>query len=268
MKLLIIGAGNMGEALARGIVNAGMVAPADLTLTDVVIERARALADALGALAGADNSAAAAAADVVLLVVKPAQVAGVCREIAPALPAGAVILSIAAGVTLKHIRAVLGRDDIPLARAMPNTPCLVGAGATGLAVEPEMKAGMHDMLVRLLTAVGIVEEVPEKLLDAVTGLSGSGPAYIAVLIEALADGGVLMGLPRAQAQRLAIQTVRGAAALLQETGRHPAEVKDAVSSPAGTTIAGLAALEKAGFRHAVIAAVKTGAERARELSGE
>jgi pyrroline-5-carboxylate reductase len=268
MKLVIIGTGNMGEALARGIVGAGLVAPDDLTLTDVVADRARSLADALGAIASADNTTAVAKADLVMLVVKPAQVGGVCREIAAALPAGATVLSIAAGVTLKQIKSALGREDVHLARAMPNTPCLVGAGATGLTLEPNMTVEMRDLLVRLLTAVGIVEEVPEKLLDAVTGLSGSGPAYIAVLIEALADGGVLMGLPRAQALRLAVQTVRGTAALLQETGRHPAEVKDAVSSPAGTTIAGLAALEEAGFRHAVIAAIEAGAARARELSGE
>jgi len=174
----------------------------------------------------------------------------------------------AAGVTLRQVRIALGRDDTPIARAMPNTPCLVGAGATGLTVEPNMPAEMRDMLIRLLASVGIVEEVPESLQDAVTGLSGSGPAYIAVLIEAMADGGVLMGLPRAQALRLAIQTVRGAAVLLQETGRHPAEVKDAVSSPGGTTIAGLAALEAAGFRHATITAIQAGAARARELSEE
>jgi len=268
MKLVIIGTGNMGEALARGIVGAGMVAPADLTLTDVVAARARALAEEFGAKALADNRAAVADAGLVILLVKPPQVAGVCREIGPALPAGCPLLVIAAGITINHVRTALGRDDTPIARAMPNTPCLVGAGATGLTVEPKMPAEMRETLVRLLSAVGIVEEVPESLQNAVTGLSGSGPAYIAVLIEALADGGVLMGLPREQAQRLAIQTVRGAATLLQETGRHPAQVKDAVSSPAGTTIAALAALEDAGFRGAVIRAVKASATRAGELSGE
>jgi len=268
MRLAIIGAGNMGEALARGIIGAGLVAPGNLTLTDVVTERVQALAEALGATAGAGNRQAVADASLVILLVKPPQVADVCREIGPVLPAGCPLLVIAAGVTLRQVRIALGRDDTPIARAMPNTPCLVGAGATGLTVEPNMPAEMRDMLIRLLASVGIVEEVPESLQDAVTGLSGSGPAYIAVLIEAMADGGVLMGLPRAQALRLAIQTVRGAAVLLQETGRHPAEVKDAVSSPGGTTIAGLAALEAAGFRHATITAIQAGAARARELSEE
>jgi len=268
MKLVIIGAGNMGEALARGIVRAGLAAPADLTLTDIVIERARTLADELGAAACADNRQAVATASLVILLVKPPQVAGVCREIGPVLPAACPVLVIAAGVTIRQIKAALGREETPVARAMPNTPCLVGAGATGLTVEPNMPAEIRDTLVCLLSAVGIVEEVPESLQDAVTGLSGSGPAYIAVLIEALADGGVLMGLPRAQALRLAIQTVRGTATLLQETGRHPAQVKDAVSSPGGTTITALAALEAAGFRHAVLSAVKAAAARAHELSGE
>jgi len=268
MKLAIIGTGNMGEALARGIVRAGLVAPADLTLTDVVTERVKALATELGAVAGPDNCTAVANADIVILVVKPQIVAGVCREIGPILPAGCPLLVIAAGITIKHIKTALNRDETPIARAMPNTPCLVGAGATGLTVEPSMPAEKRETLVRLLSAVGIVEEVPENLQDAVTGLSGSGPAYIAVLIEALADGGVLMGLPRPQAMRLAIQTVRGSAVLLQETGQHPGQMKDAVSSPGGTTITALAALEAAGFRHAAISAVKAAATRSRELSGE
>lgn len=268
MKLAIIGTGNMGEALARGIVRAGLIAPVDLVLTDIASERVSALAAELGAVVAPDNRAAVADADIVMLVVKPQIVAGVCREIGPALPAGCPLLVVAAGVTIRQIKAALGRPETPVARAMPNTPCLVGAGATGLTVEPSMPAEMRETLVRLLSAVGIVEEVPEHLQDAVTGLSGSGPAYIAVLIEALADGGVLMGLPRAQAMRLATQTVRGAAVLLQETGQHPGQVKDAVSSPGGTTITALAALEAAGFRHAVISAVKAAAARSCELSGE
>lgn len=149
---------------------------------------------------------------------------------------------------------------------MPNTPALVGAGATCLCFSDNVPAAQKTMLIELLSAVGIVEEVPEHLLDAVTGLSGSGPAYIAVLIEALADGGVQMGLPRATAMRLAMQTVRGTATLLQETGQHPGQLKDAVSTPAGTTIAALAALEEAGFRHAVMSAVRAATLRARELA--
>ncbi len=268
MPLTIIGAGHMGEALAQGIVRAGLVPPAELTLADVAAERVQAVAEALGARAATDNAAAVQRASLVVLAVKPPLAAPVCREIAAALPADAAVLSIAAGVTLRQLRLALGRPEIALARAMPNTPCLVGAGAIGVSVDAGVTPEQRTAIRGLLSAVGLVEEVPETLLDAVTGLSGSGPAYVAVLIEALADGGVLAGLPRPQALRLAQQTVRGTAQLLQDTGQHPAQVKDAVSSPGGTTIAGLAALEAAGFRHALMSAVKAAAARARELSGE
>jgi pyrroline-5-carboxylate reductase len=151
---------------------------------------------------------------------------------------------------------------------MPNTPCLVGAGAIAVSFAHGASTEARQTVLELLGATGVVEEMPERLLDAVTGLSGSGPAYVAVFIEALADGGVLMGLPRAQAQELAIQTVLGTAQLIQATKQHPAQVKDAVSSPGGTTIAGVAALEDAGFRAAAIAAVKAATVRSRELSRE
>jgi len=178
------------------------------------------------------------------------------------------VLSIAAGITLRQLAAALARTDLILARAMPNTPCLVGAGAIGLSLAAGAPAEAAQTVCRLLSAVGLVESVLEAQLDAVTGLSGSGPAYIAVLIEALADGGVLAGLPRPQAERLAAQTVLGTARLILETGQHPAQVKDAVASPGGTTIAGVAALEAGGLRHALIAAVRAAAARARELSEE
>lgn len=268
MQITIIGAGKMGEALARGLLAADKVLPADLMLADVASERVQALAAEFGARAETRNTAAVRTADIVVLAVKPKQVGEVCREIATTLPKDACVLSIAAGVPLHVISNALGRGDVPVARAMPNTPCLVGAGAFGisfgLAVSAEVRAAICDML----SPLGIVEEVPEALLDAVTGLSGSGPAYIALLIEALADGGVLMGLPRPQAQRLAAQTVFGTAKLILETGQHPAQVKDAVASPGGTTIAGLEALEAHGFRAAAIAAVRAAAERSHAISGE
>ena len=269
MHLTILGAGKMGEALARGILRAGLVAPTELTLADVAATRLAELSEELQVKAATTNAEAVRLADVVILAVKPPLIAEVCREIAVALPAGSVVLSIAAGVTLATISHALDRGDLTLARAMPNTPCLVGAGAIGVcfyASEQTVPALVRREVLDLLAPLGVVQEFSESQLDAVTGLSGSGPAYIAILIEALADGGVLMGLPRPVAQQFAAQTVYGTAKMILETGQHPAQVKDAVSSPAGTTIAGIAALEAHSFRAALITAVRDAARRSRELS--
>lgn len=268
MNVTIIGAGKMGESLARGILNAGLIAPSELCFADVATERVKALAGELGAVAAPDNRAAVQHAALTILAVKPNVIDTVCHDITNIIPAGAIVLSIAAGITLKQLATALGRDDLKLARAMPNTPCLVGAGAIGLSFPEGTPEEARQTVARLLTPTGLVEEMPEYQLDAVTGLSGSGPAYVAVLIEALADGGVLMGLTRAHAQQLAAQTVLGTAKLILDTKQHPAQVKDAVSSPGGTTIAGVAALEDGGFRAAAIAAVKAATRRSRELSGE
>lgn len=268
MQLTIIGAGKMGETLARGLLRAEFLTPEELVLADTDVERVGLLGQALGVRVTSDNLSATRESDIVILAVKPAIIAPVAREISLLLKSGAIVLSIAAGITLRHLATALNRDDILLARAMPNGPCLIGAGAIGLSVPSGVPSTVTQTLSNLLSAIGIVEVLPESLLDGVTGLSGSGPAYIAVLIEALADGGVLAGLPRPQAERLAIQTVLGTAQLLQQTGQHPAQVKDAVASPGGTTIAGLAALEANGFRHALIAAVQAATLRARELSKE
>ncbi|MHB9022865.1 MAG: pyrroline-5-carboxylate reductase [Armatimonadota bacterium] len=266
MNLTIIGAGKMGEALARGILQAGVLAPAELTLWDIAASRVRALAAELGAQAATEPARAVSEAAVVILAVKPKDMAAACRDIAQPLPAGATVLSIAAGVTLAQIERALARPDIVLARAMPNTPCLVRAGAIGLSFADGASEEARQTVCSLLAPLGLVEEMPESLLNAVTGLSGSGPAFIAIFIEALTDGGVLMGLPREQAERLAAQTVFGTAKLMLDTGQHPAQIKDAVSSPGGTTIAGIAALEEGGLRPAAIAAVKAAALRAQALS--
>jgi len=268
MNLTVLGAGKMGEALTRGIVKAGFVQPEQLVITDIVPELAKSLAAALGATAMTDNKAAVQQADIVIIAVKPKDIAAPCRDIAAALPPGGAVVSIAAGITLRQLAAFIGRDDIALARVMPNTPCLVGAGAIGLSFSTGVSAELRDTIARMLATTGIVEELPESLLDAVTGLSGSGPAYIAILIEALADGGVLMGLPRATAQRLAAQTVYGMAKMQIETGQHPAQIKDAVSSPGGTTITALSVLEERGFRSALMAAVEAATLRSKALSGD
>ncbi len=268
MNVTIIGSGKMGEALARGILQAGFVRPAELIVTDVIPSQAQTLAAALGATSLNDNLAAVTNAALVIIAVKPKDVGKLCREIGASLPANSTVVSIAAGITLEQLTASLGRDDVSLVRVMPNTPCLVGAGAIGVSFAHGVPDEVRGNVTNLLSTTGVVEELPESMLDAVTGLSGSGPAYVALFIEALADGGVLMGLPRAQAQRLATQTLLGTAKLLAETHQHPAQVKDAVSSPGGTTIAGVAALEEGGFRAAVIAAVKAATQRSKALSGE
>ena len=268
MNITILGSGKMGEALARGMLRAGFLQPEALTLTDIIPAQAQTLAAALGASALSDNALAVANATLVIIAVKPKNVAALCHDIAAALPAACTVVSIAAGITLNQLAGALQRNDLSLVRVMPNTPCLVGAGAIGVSFAPAVPDEVRGIITSLLTTIGLVETFPEALLDAVTGLSGSGPAYIAVLIEALADGGVLMGLPRAQAQRLATQTVLGTASVLLETQQHPAQLKDAVSSPGGTTIAGLAALEDGGFRSAAIAAVKAATLRSKALSEE
>lgn len=268
MQMTIIGAGKMGEALARGIISAGLLSANEMIFSDKAIDATRKLAKSLQMQATDDNLLAVRDSEIVVLAVKPAVITEVCKDIAEELAAGCTVLSIAAGVTLAELSRVINRDDICLARAMPNTPCLVGQGAIGLSFLAEIPSAQQDRLQQLLSATGLVITVPEGLLNAVTGLSGSGPAYVAIFIEALADGGVLMGLPREQAMLLALQTVLGTAALIQQTGMHPGEVKDAVTSPGGTTIAAVQTLEEYHFRAAAIAAVQTATERASQMAAD
>lgn len=213
----------------------------------------------------ADNQAVAAASEVLLLAVKPQALDTVIADLSGNKPSShqPLVISILAGVTLEKLEAAFPQQ--PVIRAMPNTPATVGAGMTAIA--PGIKAQPEHVLKAksIFEAVGQVVEVPESLMDAVTGLSGSGPAYVAIAIEALADGGVAAGLPRAVAYQLALQTVLGTAQLLDRSGLHPAQLKDRVTSPGGTTIAGVAELERAGFRSALIQAVKAAHHRSQEL---
>jgi pyrroline-5-carboxylate reductase len=211
-----------------------------------------------------DAAAVAAAADVLVLAMKPPQAPAVMATLQPLLQPRHVVVSVAAGVRLTTLAAGLG-PGVRLLRAMPNTPCLVGAGATGVAAGPQATAEDRALALRLFGAVGVAEEVPEALLDAVTGVSGSGPAYFFLAIEGLADGGVRAGLPRATALRLAAQAALGAARLVLETGQHPGALKDQVASPGGTTIAALASLERAAVRSAFLEAAVAAADRAREM---
>jgi len=255
-----LGAGQMATALAKGWASAGLLDAARSRASDPSLEARSAFERAAGLETTAVNKDVAAGADVLVLAVKPQVLAAVLADVKPTVTAKQLVISIAAGWTLDALAAALPTGT-RLVRVMPNTPCLVGASAAAFAPGPTATAEDKLTVQRLLTAVGTAVELPEHLLDAVTGLSGSGPAYVFVLIEALADGGVKAGLPRTVAQALAAQTVFGAGKMVLETGRHPAELKDAVASPAGTTVAGLAVLERAGFRAAAIDAVVAAADR-------
>ena len=255
MELLIVGGGRMGEALLGGLLAAGR----ELAVAEVSPARREELS---AAYPDVEIVEAPIAADGAVLVVKPGDVAEAARAVADA---GAErILSVAAGVTTRAIEEAAGRA-LPVVRAMPNTPALVRAGAA--AISAGSSAGDDDLAwaEEILGAVGVVVRVPEKLLDAVTGLSGSGPAYVFVVAEAMAEAGVLAGLPRAEAETLAFQTLLGAAQLLVEGGDSPAALRAAVTSPGGTTAAGLRELERHGVRAAFLEAVTAAAARSREL---
>jgi pyrroline-5-carboxylate reductase len=259
-----LGAGNMGEALIKGLLAAKLV-PADaIFATDVRPERLKELDRQYGIQVASDNVELVRRADIVILAVKPQIMDAVATEIAPAVTRRKLLISIAAGVATEKIRARLHKDS-RLIRVMPNTPALVLEGVTAIAKADGLEPGDLDVAREIFGAVGRVVVLGEELLDAVTGLSGSGPAYVAVVIESLADGGVRMGLDRATAMTLATQTVLGAAKLLLETGLHPGALKDMVSSPGGTTIAGIAALEEGGLRATFIKAVERATQRSREL---
>jgi pyrroline-5-carboxylate reductase len=266
LRIGFLGAGKMATALAQGWRNAGLVRPEHVRASDPSPEARAAFAQATGGQALTNNREVVAGSDIVVLAVKPQQMADVLAEIGPAVQAGQpLLISVAAGVAMQAILDRLGIPVCRLVRVMPNTPCLVGASASAYAGSPGTPPEDVCVVDRLFNAVGRAFAVPEKLLDAVTGLSGSGPAFVFVMIEALADGGVRMGLPRDLATQLAAQTVLGSAKLLLETGLHPGALKDMVASPAGTTIAGLHALERGGLRAALIDAVEAATRRSIEL---
>ena len=262
-RLAFLGGGVMANAILRSLLHANLVAPDQVSVSEIVPERRETLAG-LGVRAVPTNTEAAAGADVVILAVKPYVVPEVLRELRASLRPTQLVVSIAAGVTVAHMEAELPAKT-PAIRVMPNTPVQVGAGAAALCRGTHATSEHAELVRQLFEAGGRCVEVTEAQMDAVTGLSGSGPAYVAVIIEALADGGVRMGLPRDVALTLAAQTVLGTGQLILETGDHPAVWKDRVSTPGGTTIAGLAALEEAGVRSGLIKAVEAATRRANEL---
>ncbi len=264
-KLGIIGGGVMGEALLSRLVDQGLYAPSDVLVSEPQAERRSVLTQRYGVQTTHDNQLAAQA-EVLLLAIKPQVFEAVTAALSgatAAAPSASLVISILAGVPLRKLEAAFPNQ--PVLRAMPNTPATVGAGITAIAPGSHTQPLHLEQARRIFATVGEVVEVPESALDAVTGLSGSGPGYVALVVEALADGGVAAGLPRAIALQLAIQTVKGTAQLLQETGQHPGQLKDQVTSPGGTTIAGIAALERAGLRSALIEAVQAAYRRSQEL---
>lgn len=264
LRIGFIGAGRMATALAQGLVRSGFVAPERIVAGDVEPAARAAFEREVGAHTAPDNASVIARADVIVLAVKPQSLAPVLQELQPLVRPEQLVISIVAGATLSSLASML-IAKARIVRVMPNTPCLVGHGASAYALGPHAGPQDAEFTQSLLSTLGLAVQVPESQLDAVTGLSGSGPAYAFQMIEALSDGGVCAGLPRDVATRLAAQTLLGAAAMVLQTGQHPAALKDAVASPGGTTIAGLHELERGGLRAALMNAVTAATCRSREL---
>jgi pyrroline-5-carboxylate reductase len=261
IRLQILGGGRMGEALLGGLLAGDWAPPDELAVVEKVDARRKELTDRFP---GVEIAAEPVRSEGAVVAVKPGDVASVCGTLAGV--GVSRLLSIAAGVTTAAIESAAG-PGIAVVRAMPNTPALVGQGAAAIAPGPSAGDEDLDWAQSILGAVGRVERVSEAQLDAVTGLSGSGPAYVFLVAESLVDAGVLVGLPRPVAETLAFQTLLGAATMLVETGDSPASLRAAVTSPGGTTAAGLRALEDAGVRAAFLAAVEVATRRSRELGG-
>ena len=263
IRIGIIGGGAMAEALTAGLVQAGRISPSHISISEHKAMRCDALARRYGIRAQVGAESFLPCIDVLILAVKPAAAAAAMQETAPLLKAGAIVLSIVAGLTIAEIEAAYPAH--PVIRAMPNTPLAVGAGMSAFACGAYADAAMSVVAERILGAAGRTVLVHEGDLDAVTGLSGSGPAYAFLMIEALIEGGVAAGLRRETAETLAVQTLLGAAQMAQKAQCSPADLRAAVTSPAGTTAAGLRVLERAGVRSALMEAVLAATERSREL---
>lgn len=262
-KIAFIGAGNMGGAMIRGLIKSAVAKPSQIMASDPDADRVGSLAKELKIIIAKDNRSAVEWCDLLVLAVKPQVLDDVLLSVGDV--GSKLVLSIVAGATIAKIQGALG-DNAKVVRAMPNTPALIGEGISALYAGHSVTLSEARRAEKILRAVGETVMVnKEELLDVVTGLSGSGPAYIFLVIEALSDGGVLMGLDRPTALKLAAQTVLGAAKLLLETGKHPAQLREMVTSPGGTTAEGLKKLELKGVRGAFISAVKSATEKAREL---
>jgi pyrroline-5-carboxylate reductase len=263
-KLTVIGAGKLGGILLRAYLKQGLFAAKRLTATDPYPDKAQALAKELGIIGTTDNRKAVRGANIVLLAVKPQVVREVLEEIKDDLDEETLVISVAASVPTRYIEEQIGRQ-VAVVRAMPNTPCAVGCGMAGICRGAHATTEHVEIVKAMFGAVGRAVVVDEKLMDAVTGLSASGPAYAYIILESLAEAGVKVGLPRDVATLLAAQTMKGAASVVLETGDHPALLKDAVTTPAGCTIDGILELEEGKLRVTLIKAVVKATQRAGEL---
>jgi len=258
-KLGIIGAGVMAEAIFSRLISVGIYSAQEIILSDPQQSRRIYLQDKYKVQTTNDNQQVADVQDVVILAIKPQ----ILAQLEPLNIKSNLLISILAGISLERLTTIFPNQ--PIVRAMPNTPAIVGSAMTAISPATGVESEQIELAQRIFAAIGQVVELPESSIDAVTGLSGSGPAYVAIMVEALADGGVASGLPRPIAMQLAIQTVLGTAQLLQNNQVHPAILKDQVTSPGGTTIAGVRALENGGFRAAAIEAVLASYHRSQEL---
>lgn len=264
-KLCFLGAGNMGEALVAGLVGSGSARPENIICTDIRTERLKEMETRYGVRTTTSNMDAVSRSEVIIYAVKPQLMAEVLKETADGLDASKVVISIAAGVPLRAIESLLNKE-LRLIRVMPNIAALVKESATALSAGKHARKEDIELAMAIFDSVGKTVFLRENyLMDTITGLSGSGPAYIFVIVDALADAGVKMGLARKDAQSLAAQTVLGAAKMLMETGEHPGQLKDRVTSPGGTAIAGIHTLEKGGLRTTLINAVEAATHRSKEL---
>jgi len=266
MKIGVIGTGAMGSALVRGLVRQKVVEPNEVCVSDIDSKKLGELERETGVMTFSDNTSVVKEADVLLFCVKPQHLPDVLDSLRSHVSPNHLAISIAAGVRIQTIEGHLSADTRVI-RAMPNQACQVGRSATALSLGSRATGEDCHIAERIFSSVGMTYVVEEKLLDAITGLSGSGPAYAYIMIDAMAQGGVEMGLPREMAVALAAQTLLGAATMVLETKRHPEELRDLVTSPGGTTIAGIRALEEGEFRSTVIRAVMDAARRSKELSG-
>jgi len=264
MKVAFLGVGAMGGALSRGVISAGFLPAEDIIAYDPDPARLRELGASTGCRTALAAAEAVKQADAMVICVKPAVIGALLDEIAPAVRPEQLVISIAAGVRVASIESALPKG-VPVVRVMPNTPAMVGEGMAAIAPSHQVSAQQRDFALGLMQSVGEAVVVDEKLMDAVTGLSGSGPAFVYIIIEALSDAGVSVGLPRDISTKLAAQTVLGSAKMVMQTGRHTGQLKDQVTSPGGTTIAGCAELERGGLRAALYNAVQAATRKSAEL---
>ena len=256
----VCGVGNMGRAIVKGLVQSGVMAPAHIYLYNIHKEKAQKLADEVGAVVVDSAEELAACSQAIIMAVKPRIMAGALDIVKSHIGADTVVISIAAGLTISDLAAHLP-ERTKIVRIMPNTPAMVGEGMASVSVNSYVSGGETEDVLSIFRSFGKAELVEEGLIDAVCGLSGSGPAYVYLFIEARADGAVLEGMPRPMAYTFAAQTVLGAAKMVLETGEHPGKLKDDVCSPGGTTIEAVRTLEEHGFRAAVVNAVRASAEK-------